>query len=89
VAKISFTERLRAVGPTQACIYAGSTLAEVLDRVAADYPKLKPYVLDEHGRLRKHVAVFIDGELKRGQDALTFTLAPASEVYVMQALSGG
>ena len=89
MARISFTERLREVGPTKACVYAGSTLAEVLDAVAADYPKLKSYVLDEHGRLRKHVAIFIDGELKRGQAALDVLLASSSEVYVMQALSGG
>jgi molybdopterin converting factor small subunit len=89
MARISFTERLRAVGPTKVCAYSGATLIEVLDAVAADYPKLKPYLLDDQGRLRKHVAIFVDGELKRGQAALAHSLTPASEIYVMQALSGG
>jgi molybdopterin converting factor small subunit len=89
VARISFTERLREVGPTSLQHYEGATLMAVLDAVARDYPKLKPYVLDEQGRIRKHVAIFIDGELKRGQGALSLALAPDTEIYVMQALSGG
>jgi hypothetical protein len=62
---------------------------DVLDAVGAEYPLLKPYVLDEQGRVRKHVAIFVNGELKRGQSALDLTLAPDAEIYVMQALSGG
>ena len=89
MARISFTERLRAVGPVAPAAYEGATLIAVLDAVARDYPLLKPYVLDDQGRIRKHVAIFIDGELKRGQAALALALAPTSEIYVMQALSGG
>jgi hypothetical protein len=89
LARISFTERLRQVGPTTPAFYDGSSLSEVLDAVARDFPKLKSYVLDDQGRLRKHVAIFIDGELRRGQAALTLALSPASEIHVLQALSGG
>ena len=77
------------MGPTSRQPYDGATLAAVLDAVARDYPKLKAYVLDEHGRVRKHVAIFVDGELKRGQGALALTLKPDTDIYVMQALSGG
>src|SRR3954452_10615010 len=39
LAIISFTSHLREVGPTAACSYPGGTLAEVLEAVAADYPR--------------------------------------------------
>ncbi|TWU00285.1 hypothetical protein Pla108_12340 [Botrimarina colliarenosi] len=51
--------------------------------------KLKSYVLDEQGRLRRHVAVFVDGRLITDRLGLSDAVTPTSEVFVMQALSGG
>jgi molybdopterin synthase sulfur carrier subunit len=89
LARIAFTPHLRAVGPTLAAAYAGATLGEVLDGVAGDYPRLKDYVLDDQGRLRKHIAIFVDGVMRPRETALALPLTEASEVYVFQALSGG
>jgi hypothetical protein len=46
-------------------------------------------VLDEQGRIRHHMAVFIDGELARDRDHLTDPVGPNSTIDVIQALSGG
>jgi molybdopterin synthase sulfur carrier subunit len=46
-------------------------------------------VLDDRGELRHHMVVFIDGEMLRDRVNLTDPVRPESEVYVMQALSGG
>jgi sulfur-carrier protein len=89
VAKIAFTAHLAAVGPTQAVRYGGATLAEVLDAVGADYPQLLGYLLDDQGRIRKHIAIFIDGLMRPRETALAAPLDDASDVYVFQALSGG
>lgn len=89
MAKIAFTTHLRAVGPTAATRYDGATLTEVLDAMAADFPRLKAYVLDDQGRLRKHIAVFVDGQMRPREAALASPLTEASDVYVFQALSGG
>lgn len=89
MATIAFTSHLRAVGPDAVARYEGSTVAELLDAVAADYPRLKGYVLDDQGRLRKHIAVFVDGALQPRDRALGLALTDASDVYVFQALSGG
>jgi hypothetical protein len=89
LARIAFTAHLRAVGPVEPVCYGGATLAEVLDAASADYPRLKAYVLDDQGALRKHIAVFIDGLMRPRPAALTAPLTDASEVYVFQALSGG
>jgi hypothetical protein len=53
------------------------------------YPALRSYLLDDQERLRQHVSVFIDGELIVDRERLTDAVAPASEIYVVQALSGG
>jgi molybdopterin synthase sulfur carrier subunit len=89
MARIAFTPHLRAVGPTAPATYGGATLAEVLDAVAADYPRLKDYVLDDQGRVRKHIAIFVDGEMRPRGTALDLAVGEQSEVYIFQALSGG
>jgi hypothetical protein len=87
--RLTFTDRLRHVAPTGTVEVAGAGLLELIDAIGADYPNLPAYVLDEHRRIRKHVAIFVDGTLVRGQGALDLVLAPDADVYVMQALSGG
>jgi hypothetical protein len=62
---------------------------EVLDRVFADNPPLRGYVVDERGVLRKHMTVFVDGAQVIDREHLSDAVSPRSEVYVMQALSGG
>jgi len=68
---------------------AAGTLRGVLDAALAAAPGLRDYVLDEQGGVRKHVAVFINGELMHERRSLERALAPADRVYVAQALSGG
>ncbi len=89
MASIAFTQHLRAVGPTRTEACDGATLAQMLDVLSDRYPRLKDYVLDDQGRLRKHVAIFIDGVMAPRETALAASLAPSSHVYVFQALSGG
>ena len=89
MARIAFTRHLEAVGPSAAAYYPGATLAEVLDAVAADFPRLKSYVLDDRGKVRKHIAIFVDGDLKAREGALALPMTDKTDVYVFQALSGG
>jgi sulfur-carrier protein len=67
----------------------GARLDEVLDGVFSRYPNLRGYVLDEHGAVRHHVAVFVDGTAIADKSRPTQALDERSEVYLMQALSGG
>lgn len=67
----------------------GGTVREVLEGVFADQPQARPYVLDEQGALRKHMVIFVDGEPVRDRNGLSDRVAAGSDVYVMQALSGG
>ncbi|HET9485179.1 MAG TPA: MoaD/ThiS family protein [Xanthomonadales bacterium] len=67
----------------------GATLGEALRDAFAQHPALRGYVVDEHGVVRHHVAVFVDGTSIRDKRALDDALRDDSEIHVMQALSGG
>lgn len=67
----------------------GGTVREVLDRVFGEEPRVRPYVVDEQGALRKHMTIFIDGEPVQDRAGLSDGVARDSQIYVMQALSGG
>lgn len=66
-----------------------STLSAALDAAFRQAPALRGYVLDEQGAVRKHVAVFVNGELIASRGDLGQGLRPQDRVMVIQALSGG
>lgn len=67
----------------------GSTVREALDALFAQHPNLRGYVLDEHGRIRRHVALFVDGAALPHCSDLSQALGTHAELHVLQALSGG
>lgn len=66
-----------------------ATLAEALEAAFVRTPPLRGYLLDDQGRVRQHVMIFVDGQPIADRERQSDPLTPASEVYVMQALSGG
>jgi len=87
--EVRFTENLRRHLDTPECRVEGATVREALDLVFEAQPRLRGYVLDDQDRLRKHVAVFIDGDMVRDRDGLSDPVSADAELFVMQALSGG
>jgi sulfur-carrier protein len=67
----------------------GATVAAILDAAHPACPLLRDYILDEQGRVRKHITIFIDGEPIQDREKLSDPVKPNQEVFVMQALSGG
>ena len=86
---IHLTRHLRNIAPDGPVEVAGATLGAALDAYFSAVPKARSYVLDDQGRLRRHVAVFVDGELLIDKSNLKLPVAARTEIYVMQALSGG
>jgi molybdopterin synthase sulfur carrier subunit len=86
---IYLTSHLRRVAPSGPTRVEAATLGAALDAYFETVPRARSYILDDQGRLRKHVAVFIDGELLTDKRDLGRNVSPDSEIYVMQALSGG
>ena len=67
----------------------GSTLRLVLDAYFAGQPAARDYVLDEQGRVRKHMAIFIDGRQMADREQLSDPVPDGAVVDVVQSLSGG
>jgi molybdopterin converting factor small subunit len=89
MAQVHFTSWLRELVPDAPLRATGSTVGEALDALLTERPQVRGYVLDEQGRLRKHVCIFADGRRLAQGAALAHPIRPDTELHVMQALSGG
>ena len=89
MALVRFTENIQRHVACQACEVDGATVREVLEAVFAENKRARGYVLDDSGGLRRHMMVFVDGELIRDRTKLSDFVGPDARVDVMQALSGG
>lgn len=87
--RIAFTDNLKRHLAVPSTEVAGGTVREALDAVFATSPQLRSYLLDDQGRLRRHVNVFVNGEMIADRNGLADPVADGDEVYVFQALSGG
>lgn len=63
----------------------GATLHAVFDDLEQRYPGIRFRVVDEQGKIRPHMRVFINSE----QAMATHPLTETDEVTLVQALSGG
>ena len=89
MATVSFTSALqRFLAAPSAEVEAG-TVADALAAVFASHPTLRGYVLDDQGAVRRHVAVYVNGQPLRDRIGLSDEIGPQDEIYVLQALSGG
>jgi hypothetical protein len=89
MAHVSFTSNLRRHRAVPQAEAQGATVREVLDRVFAEDPMLRSYVLDDQGRLRRHGNVYLNGELVADRAGLSDAAGPADRIHVLQALTGG
>jgi hypothetical protein len=87
--QVHFTTWLRNVVPDSPVRIDGGTVGEALSALLAERPELRSYVVDEQGRLRKHVCIFADGMRLPRERAFDHPVRPDSLLHVMQALSGG
>jgi sulfur-carrier protein len=64
----------------------GSTVDDVLLDLDRQFPGIRFRMVDEQGRIRRHMRVFINDEATRD---LRDEVAATDELTIMQALSGG
>ena len=63
----------------------GESMLAVLRELERTYPKTVGWVLDDQGRVRRHVNVFVNGEMTREDTPLT----PEDRVHVLPSITGG
>ena len=79
-------ERHRFAPPAEVI---GRTVGEALHAALRPRPRLRRHVLDDRGRLRKHIVVFVNGALIEDRHRLTDPVEPASELLVMRDFAAG
>ena len=68
---------------------SGATLAEVLDALEADHNGIRARVLDEEGKLRRFVNVYVNDDDVRFADGLATPTPDGSSVSIIPAVAGG
>jgi sulfur-carrier protein len=65
MARIVFTANIQRHVVCPEAEAAGRTVREVLENVFAENPPARGYVLDDQAALRKHMVIFVDGQIIR------------------------
>ena len=85
--KVRIPSPLRSYTQQQAVVDAdGATLTQLLLDLDQRYPGLRFRMVDEQGRVRKHMKIFVNDESVRDLDT---RVDARDEITIMQALSGG
>ncbi len=87
--RLAFTRNIQRHVACQDTEAAGATVREVLENFFAANPRARAYILDDQSALRKHMAIYLDGELINDRLGLSDPTFGVREIHVFQALSGG
>ncbi len=92
MARVEFNSHLPTLFPQLAggpLAVEAATVAEIVQRLEELAPGVAFYICDERGRLRKHVNVFVAGEMLVDRRTLSDAVNANTSVFIAQALSGG
>jgi molybdopterin converting factor small subunit len=68
-----------------AFVLEGTTVGEVLHALEREHTAVAGWILDEHGRIREHVNIFVNGD--RGGE--TTPVGERDRLHVLPAITGG
>ncbi len=80
--------RPQANGQSEVTV-TGDTVGAVVSALVADYPGLQSNLLDESGKMRKFVNVYVNDEDIRFLDKLDTAVKEGDEVAILPAVAGG
>lgn len=86
---VRFTQNIQRHVSCPTLEVSGVTLRDVLDDYFRVNEQARGYVLDDQGKLRQHMAIFIDGVQVLDRRHLSDPVPPNGVVDLLQALSGG
>ncbi len=87
--RIEFASSIQRYAPIEPMECESHSLRTVLSRAFERQPKLRSYVLDDQGAVRRHIAIFVNNRAIDDRDRQSDELHDGDTVFVMQALSGG
>ena len=68
---------------------SASTVGEALNLLWKNYPGLRDRIVNEQGKVREHINVFVGEESIRFTGGLASPVADGSKISVVPAVSGG
>jgi hypothetical protein len=89
MAKVVFTPNIQRHVLCPDAEAPGRTVRDVLENIFLENSQARRYVLDDQCGLRKHMTIFVDGQMIRDRAKLGDAVTDTSIIYVLQALSGG
>jgi molybdopterin synthase sulfur carrier subunit len=76
-------------GAADVSVDNAATLAEVIDALEVDHPGLRTRVLDDDGKLRRFVNVYVDDDDVRFASGLTTPTPDGTTISIIPAVAGG
>ena len=68
---------------------ATTNVRDALETAFVGQMNLRSYILDDQGRVRPHITVFVNDKTISDRDTQNDPIAEGDAVFVFQALSGG
>jgi molybdopterin synthase sulfur carrier subunit len=68
---------------------APSTVRDALELLCAEYPGIRDRLINEEGRLREHINIFVGDENIRDTGDFATPLLAHAEISIVPAVSGG
>lgn len=87
--RVIFASALQRHVPSPPLVVEGATVRAALDAAFRLNNRVRNYILDDQSHLRKHMSIFVDGKPIRDRKQQSDPVTKESEIYVVQALSGG
>lgn len=76
-------------GASEVAVDGAATLSELLDKLDAEHPGIRGRVLDDDGKLRRFVNVYVGEEDVRFAEGLNTATPDGVTVSVIPAVAGG
>jgi molybdopterin converting factor small subunit len=76
-------------GAAEVTVDGAATLAELLEKVDAEHPGIRGRVLDDDGKLRRFVNVYVGEDDVRFADGLETATPDGVTVSILPAVAGG
>jgi molybdopterin converting factor small subunit len=89
MARVAFTTNLQRHLACPVQQVRGGTVRATLEAVFAENPRLRSYILDDQGRLRRHVHIYVNETRIADSIHLCDPVGDGDEIFVFQALTGG
>ena len=68
---------------------SGSTVSQAINDLTTQYPTIKPHIMDNQGRLRRHVNLFINKENIKNLNGLDTPIEESDLIILMPSITGG